>query len=71
MVLDLAVDRAIPRIGAGRDLRFLGAPHPPDRVVIGTSAARALEACGALFRFFGEELTFVHVRSVHHVLLID
>jgi hypothetical protein len=64
MVFALAEQRAIAIVGAGWNLRFFRAAHPPDGIVVGASAARALEAGGALLRFLGEELTLVHAASV-------
>jgi hypothetical protein len=65
MVFDLVKKRAVTGVGAGWNLRLFGAAHPPERVVVGAAAPRALEASGPLLWFFGEKLAFVHVRSVH------
>jgi len=60
VVFALAEQRFVAIVGAGRNLGLLRATHPPHRVVIGATAARALETGRPLFRFLGEELTLVH-----------
>ena len=66
MILDLAEQGTIALVGARGNLRFLGAPHPLDRIVVGPAASRALKPRGPLFRFLGEELALVHARRVPH-----
>lgn len=60
VVLALAEDRAVARVGARRDLCLLRAPHPPDGIVVRAAATRALEAAGTLLGLFAEELTLIH-----------
>src|SRR5467141_3104879 len=60
VILHFREHRAVTLVGAGRHVRFLGAAHPANRVVVRTPAARALEPRRTLLRFLVEELTFVH-----------
>ena len=65
VILGLFEQSAVARVGARGHVRFLRAPNPSNRVVVGASAARTLEPCGTLFGLLGKELSFVHKRSVH------
>jgi hypothetical protein len=67
MVLDLGEERTIAIAGPSRNLRFLRAAHPPNRVIVSTPATWALKRGRSLLRFLGEELTLVHGKRVHEV----
>ena len=65
IVLDLVEHGARPGIGSRRNLSLLRPTDPPDRIVIGSPALRALEPGRTLFSFLGEKLPFIHEPSVH------
>src|SRR5262245_61831503 len=65
MILHLLEHRAVARVGAVRDVRLPGSPHPANAVVVRATAARTLQSRRPLFRLLRKEETLVHVAIFH------
>jgi hypothetical protein len=65
MIFDFFEHRAVAGIGAVWDVRLPGPSHPPNAVVVGPAASRALEPCRPLLRLLRKEETLVHSAIFH------
>ena len=59
MIAKLRVERAIPFVGAARQLLFLRPADPLDLVIVAMPALRARERHGLQFLLLGEEIALV------------
>src|SRR5262245_52668350 len=67
MILRLGEETAIAFVRARWNLGLLRSAHASDRVLVGTAAARARKAGGALLGLLAEDLALIHRGSVHRV----